>query len=62
VLRFFSKKEWVIRPRADGPPPSEIAWLAPTWESAAASASAGEDVGEGADATGWGPFQSSAAD
>jgi hypothetical protein len=55
VLRFYSRREWVIRPRAEGPPPAEIAWLAPAWESAAALDGA-EEVGDGAETAGPSPF------
>jgi hypothetical protein len=55
VLRFFSKKEWVIRPHADGALPPDIAGLAPRWEGALEAAQDAE-VGDGADAEGWGPF------
>jgi hypothetical protein len=56
VLRFFSKREWVIRPRSEGPPPREIEGLVPSWESLSQSA-AGQEVGEGPESDGWGMFE-----
>jgi hypothetical protein len=55
VLRFYSRRDWVIRPRSDGPPAAEIAWLAPAWDSVMA-VEPDEELGEGAEATGASPF------
>jgi hypothetical protein len=56
VLRFYSRKDWVVRPREEGPPPSDIDWLAPAWESARSSTSI-EEVGDGPEAAGPSPFE-----
>jgi hypothetical protein len=56
TLRFYSRKEWVVRPHEDGPPAADIAWLAPAWQSATA-AEGTEDVGEGADSADPSPFE-----
>jgi hypothetical protein len=55
VLRFFSRKDWVVRPHAD-PLPPDIAPFAPAW-SAAWDAADGLEVGdEGIELGGPGPF------
>jgi hypothetical protein len=55
VLRFYSMRDWVIRPRSDGDAalPREIAWAASLWRSAGAVAG-GAEVGEGAESEGAG--------
>jgi hypothetical protein len=56
-LRFYSMKDWVVRPRADGPLPRDIAPLAPDWESPLEAAQL-QELGEGPDAAGASPFDS----
>jgi hypothetical protein len=56
TLRFYSRKDWVVRPREDGPPASDIAWLAPAWQSAVPATHV-EEVGDGPEATGPSPFE-----
>jgi hypothetical protein len=55
TLRFYSLKDWVVRLHEDGPPAAGIAWLAPAWQSAR-SVTSTEQVGEGPDTDGPGPF------
>jgi hypothetical protein len=55
TLRFYSRKDWVVRPREEGPPAADIAWLAPAWESAAA-ANVTEEVSDGPETAGPSPF------
>jgi hypothetical protein len=55
VLRFFSQKDWVIRPRAEGPVAPEIAALVPSWEATMDTVK-DEPVGEG-ESSGPSPFE-----
>jgi hypothetical protein len=55
VLRFFSRKDWVIRSAEDGPPPAEVAWLEPSWRGPLDVAHT-EELGDGPETEGWGPF------
>jgi hypothetical protein len=55
TLRFYSRKEWVVRPHEEGPPAADIAWLAPAWQSAA-GIEASDEVGEGPETAGSSPF------
>lgn len=55
VLRFFSRKDWVVRPHGDSLPP-EIAGAAPAW-AGAFDATQGMELGdEGIEVGGPGPF------
>jgi hypothetical protein len=56
VLRFFSRKDWVIRPGEDAAAAGELGWSASGWERALEAAGR-EEVGEGPEAEGAGPFQ-----
>lgn len=56
TLRYYSRNDWVVRPREDGPPAADVAWLAPAWESARAAMGT-EEVGEGNDDPGPSPFE-----
>jgi hypothetical protein len=56
TLRFYSRKDWVVRPHDDGPPAEDIAWLAPAWQSATAATEV-EEVGDGPEAAGPSPFE-----
>jgi hypothetical protein len=59
-FRFYSRKDWVIRPRGDGQAaevPEEIAWISPSVQAALAiphngTDEADEGVGEGSDTAG----------
>ena len=56
VLRFFSHKDWVIRPHGESQVPAELAGLVPD-VSQALSAARDQEVDDGAESEGTSPFE-----
>jgi hypothetical protein len=52
AVRYYSKREWVVRPRGDGVA-ADVSWLEPAWD-VALGVPAGVSYTDGPEAQGWG--------